>query len=103
MAVASVVFMLLAIFYYEYVPEGAYDEGTFEKKVSEFFFWNNREILAQKKFKLEKDLSEKSSISSNSDNEDDEKKMKEMTKAEEAGINENNDGEENEGFEEESF
>ena len=31
MAVASVVFMLLAIFYYEYVPEGAYDEGTFKK------------------------------------------------------------------------
>ena len=28
MAVASVAFMLLAIFYYEYVPEGAYDEGT---------------------------------------------------------------------------
>ena len=31
MAVASVVFMLLAIFYYEYVPEGAYDEGTFKE------------------------------------------------------------------------
>ena len=97
MAVASVVFMLLAIFYYEYVPEGAYDEGTFEKQFR-FFFWKKRKI-----FKLKKDLSEKSSISSNSDHQDDEKKMKEMTKAEEAGINQNNDGEENEGFEEESF
>ena len=73
------------------------------KKKFQNFFGNNREILAQKNFKLEKDLSEKSSISSNSDNEDDEKKMKEMSKAEEAGINENNNGEENEGFEEESF
>ena len=27
MAVAAIAFMLLAIFYYEYVPEGAYDEG----------------------------------------------------------------------------
>jgi len=74
MAVAAIAFMLLAIFYYEYVPEGAYDE----------------------------DLDEKSSISSNSSDDEDEKKMKEISKAEEAGINDNN-GNENEAFEEESF
>merc|ERR1719471_549824 len=64
MAVAAIAFMLLAIFYYEYVPEGAYDE----------------------------DLDENSSISSD---DEDEKKMKEISKAEEAGINDNN-GNENE-------
>ena len=54
-------------------------------------------------FRTDQDLSEKSSISSNSDDEDgDEKKMKEISKAEEAGINDNN-GNENEAFEEESF
>ena len=26
MAIAAIIFMLLAIFYYEYVPPGAYDE-----------------------------------------------------------------------------
>ena len=50
----------------------------------------------------QKDLSEKSSISSNSsDDETEEKKMKEISKSEEAEINQNN-GEKNEAFEEES-
>ena len=34
MAVAAIAFMLLAIFYYEYVPEGAYDEGPVLKILS---------------------------------------------------------------------
>ena len=37
MAVAAVAFMLLAIFYYEYVPEGAYDEGPVLEILSELF------------------------------------------------------------------
>ena len=42
MAVAAIAFMLLAIFYYEYVPEGAYDEGP----VPEFFRnFNLRNLL----------------------------------------------------------
>ena len=36
MAVAAVAFMLLAIFYYEYVPEGAYDEGPVLEIISDF-------------------------------------------------------------------
>ena len=104
MAVAAVAFMLLAIFYYEYVPEGAYDEGTVLEIISDFC-WRTflPPIIWGVYFRTDQDLSEKSSISSNSDDEDgDEKKMKEISKAEEAGINDNN-GNENEAFEEESF
>ena len=98
MAVAAIAFMLLAIFYYEYVPEGAYDEGPVLEILSKKF-----EILISRiLFSTSQDLDEKSSISSNSSDDEDEKKMKEISKAEEAGINDNN-GNENEAFEEESF
>ena len=44
MAVAAVAFMLLAILYYKYVPEGAYDEGPvleiLSKKNRNFNFKN---------------------------------------------------------------
>ena len=67
-------------------------QNSFEILIWRIYFWTDQ------------DLSEKSSISSNSsdDEDEDEKKMKEISKAEEAEINDNN-GKENEAFEEESF
>ena len=67
-------------------------QNSFEILIWQIYFWTDQ------------DLSEKSSISSNSsdDEDEDEKKMKEISKAEEAEINDNN-GKENEAFEEESF
>ena len=95
---ATGIFVLLSIFYYEYVPEGAYDEGP----VLEILKKKIEILISRILFSTSQDLDEKSSISSNSSDDEDEKKMKEISKAEEAGINDNN-GNENEAFEEESF
>ena len=50
MAIAALIFMLLAIFYYEYVPPGAYDEKSDQVESKDSINDQNKDCIQNSEF-----------------------------------------------------
>ena len=50
MAIAALIFMLLAIFYYEYVPPGAYDEKPDQVESKDSISDQNKDCIQNSEF-----------------------------------------------------